>query len=183
MSSSPCFADFYREMGFDPSNSAGYLMRRVLTSLRTEIEKELETQGVTQAQWEPLFKLRKGMATTVAELARETQNDPGATTRLLDRLEAKGLCRRERSTEDRRVVKLQLTPEGEAAADKVPAVLSKVMNAHLAGFTHDEWQALLGFLRRMLDNGEAYRSGTVADGAALSSPFTPEDPAGTTVRG
>ena len=53
-----------------------------------------EPGGPTFPQWLPLYKLHMGEATTVAELARECQLDTGAMTRLLDRLEAKGLCRR-----------------------------------------------------------------------------------------
>lgn len=150
-------ADFYRPNEHSADESVGYLVRRLLTSFRQEIDKRLEPHGLTNAQWEPLFKLNKGIASTVAELAREMQTDPGATTRLLDRLEAKGLCKRVRSTEDRRVVNLELTPEGEAAADKIPGVLAEVMNAHLAGFSKTEWQALTGYLRRMLANGENLR--------------------------
>ena len=39
----------------------------------------------------------------------------------------------------------------------VPAVLSEVMNAHLAGFSKTEWMALKTYLQRMLDTGEALR--------------------------
>lgn len=150
-------ADFYRPNEYGPDESVGYLLRRLLNGVKLEIDKRLEPHGLTNAQWEPLFKLKMTHASTVAELAREMQTDPGATTRLLDRLEAKGLCKRIRSTEDRRVVNLELTPDGDAAADKVPAALAEVMNAHLAGFSKTEWQALLGYLRRMLANGEAMR--------------------------
>ncbi|MGZ5893708.1 MAG: MarR family winged helix-turn-helix transcriptional regulator, partial [Caldimonas sp.] len=108
-----------------------------------------------QAQWGPLFMLLGCRASTVAELARELQTDPGAMTRLLDRLEAKGLCRRNRSTDDRRVVHIELTPEGQLAAEKVPAEIAEVLNQHLAGFSKTEWTQLKGFLQRMLDNGEA----------------------------
>jgi DNA-binding MarR family transcriptional regulator len=152
-------ADFYRANDYTADESVGYLVRRLLTSMRCETDKRLEPHGLTHAQWEPLYKLRKCQANTVAELAREMQIDPGATTRLLDRLEAKGLCRRVRSTDDRRVVNLELTPEGETAADKVPAALADMMNAHLAGFSKDEWQSLLGFMRRMLVNAEGMRDG------------------------
>jgi DNA-binding MarR family transcriptional regulator len=150
-------ADFYRPNAYSADESVGYLLRRLLISMRQEIDKRLEPHGLTSAQWEPLFKLQKCKTSTVAELAREMQTDPGATTRLLDRLEAKGLCKRVRSTEDRRVVNLELTPDGEAAADKVPGALAEVMNAHLAGFSKTEWQALTGYLRRMLANGENMR--------------------------
>ncbi len=116
------------------------------------VEKRLAPGGLTNAQWLPLYKIYIGEATTVAELARQSQMDAGAMTRLLDRLETKGLLRRVRATEDRRVVQLELTPEGQQLASEVPAVLAEVMNAHLAGFSKTEWQALKGYLRRMLAN-------------------------------
>ncbi len=157
MPRTPAPAEFYRPNEYAADDSVGFLVRRLLTSLKNETDRRLEPHGLTNAQWEPLFKLKKSHASTVAELAREMQTDPGATTRMLDRLEAKGLCKRVRSTEDRRVVNLELTPDGEAAADKVPPALAEVMNAHLAGFSKTEWQALVGYLRRMLANGEALR--------------------------
>jgi DNA-binding MarR family transcriptional regulator len=73
-------------------------------------------------------------------------------TRLLDRLETKGLVRRVRSSEDRRVVNLELTEAGRAAAKKIPSVLCGVQNAHMRGFTLQEWQTLKTLLRRVLDN-------------------------------
>jgi DNA-binding MarR family transcriptional regulator len=76
-------------------------------------------------------------------------------TRLLDRLEAKGLCRRVRSVSDRRVVNIELTDEGRVAAQQVPEILSKVQNEHLAGFSEAEWEQLKSFLRRILDNAQA----------------------------
>jgi DNA-binding PadR family transcriptional regulator len=91
----------------------------------------------------------------VAELARECQLDTGAMTRLLDRLEAKGLCRRVRSWPIARVVNIELTDEGRAAAEEVPHVLSRVQNEHLAGFTNEEWAQLKSYLRRILDNAQA----------------------------
>jgi DNA-binding MarR family transcriptional regulator len=87
----------------------------------------------------------------VAELARVCTHDVGAMTRTLDRLEAKGLIRRVRSSEDRRVVNLELTEEGRAQAKKIPAALCRVQNAHLRGFTEEEWHLLKGMLGRILD--------------------------------
>lgn len=149
---------FYRPDNYRPEESIGYLMRRILNAVAQEIESELEPAGLTNAQWVPLLKLYMGSASTVAELARGCQMDTGGTTRLLDRLEAKGLVRRTRSSEDRRVVNLELTDEGRAAAKAIPAVLCGVQNAHLRGFTAEEWEALRGLLRRILDNALAIQS-------------------------
>jgi DNA-binding MarR family transcriptional regulator len=103
------------------------------------------------------MRMRTSGGSTVAELARWLQVDAGAMTRLLDRLEKKGLCKRVRSTADRRVVQVELTAEGEAAIAEVPAVLADVMNAHLAGFSNSEWQTLRTYLQRMVATGELLR--------------------------
>ena len=145
-------AHFYKPEDYHPDDSVAYLMRRVLDSLKTEVDHELEPQGLTHAQWVPLYKLFLGHASTAAELSTVCMLDAGAMTRTLDRLEAKGLIRRIRSAEDRRVVKLELTDEGRATTDHIPAVLCKVLNAHLKGFTVEEWQLLKTLLHRMLDN-------------------------------
>jgi DNA-binding MarR family transcriptional regulator len=155
-------APFYVEGEYATDDSVGYLMRAVMRLFVSQIDHRLECVGLTNAQWGPLFTIRKLKTTTLAELSRELQVDPGALTRTLDRLEAKGLCRRERSTEDRRVVNLALTPEGEAATAPVPGVLCEVMNAYLQGFSHEEWQTLLDFLRRMRANAEIVRAQTPA---------------------
>ena len=154
----PASVDFYKTLGYDPQQSVGYMMRRILSTVGQEVEHNLETSDLTNAQWVPLLKLHMGSATTVAELARECELDAGAMTRLLDRIEAKGLCRRVRSSQDRRVVNLELTEAGHLAAAKIPTVLCRVQNAHLAGFSDAEWVQLKDFLRRILDNAQAIQA-------------------------
>lgn len=151
---------FYRPETYQPDESAAYLMRRILTCMAAEVDEALEPRGLTSAQWVPLFKLHRGEASTVAELARLCQLDTGAMTRTLDRLEAKGLVARVRSSEDRRVVNLELTKEGREAARQIPAVLCKVQNAFLQGLSVEEWLQLKALLRRILDNGLALQDET-----------------------
>ena len=148
-------ATFYEEHSYQPHDSVGHMMRRIVTTVALDIERQLEASDLTNAQWVPLLKLYTGQASTVAELARECDLDAGAMTRLLDRIEAKGLCRRVRSEQDRRVVNLELTQAGVEAATKLPAVLCRVQNAHLAGFTEAEWALLKDFLKRILNNVQA----------------------------
>lgn len=148
---------FYVPGAHRPDQSVGFLMRKVLGSVLAQVDAQLSAYDLTYVQWLPLYKLVMKEGNTVAGLARELLIDPGAMTRSLDRLEAKGLVRRERSTEDRRVVHLVLTDEGRKVARKVPSVLAGVLNGHLRGFSEAEWQLLLEFLNRMLANGETLR--------------------------
>ena len=146
---------FYQPDTYQPSDSAAYMMRRIINLLAAEVDAALEPRGLTSAQWMPLLKLHLGEASTVAELARHCQLDTGAMTRLLDRLEGKGLIARVRSSEDRRVVNLELTPDGREAAKQIPEVLCYVQNAFLQGFSTEDWQQLKELLRRVLANGLA----------------------------
>lgn len=146
--------DFYRAEGYIPDDSVGYLMRRIISLLSQGVERELEPTGLTNAQWVPMLKLYMGRASTAAELARQCDLDAGSMTRLLDRLEAKELCSRMRSSDDRRVVNLELTDTGRAAAQEIPGILCGVQNALLAGFSVEEWKTLQGYLRRMLDTAQ-----------------------------
>jgi DNA-binding MarR family transcriptional regulator len=150
-------ADFYRAASYFAEESVGHLMKRAVMSIVSQADKRLVEHGLTSAQWGPLMKLKSSGGATVAELARWLLIDAGAMTRLLDRLEKKGLCKRIRSTEDRRVVRVELTPDGEMAIAEVPAVLAEVMNAHLAGFSKTEWVALKSYLKRMINTGDALR--------------------------
>lgn len=153
---------FYQPESYHPNESAAYLMRRILACMAAEVEDALEPTGLTNAQWVPLLKLHMGEASSVAELARECQLDTGAMTRLLDRLEAKGLLARVRSSQDRRVVNIELTGEGRKAARQIAPVLCRVQNAFLQGLSVTEWHQLKDVLRRILDNGLALHG--VAEG-------------------
>ena len=155
--SPPGPADFYVGNDYCAEESVGYLMKRIVVSVVQRADRRLDVHGLTSAQWAPLLRLQTAGSATVAELARWTFIDAGAMTRMLDRLEKKGLCRRVRSTADRRVVKVELTPQGSAAIAGVPAVLAQVLNELLSGFSRDEWLDLKRYLKRMVANGDALR--------------------------
>jgi len=153
---------FYDLDNYRPEESVGYLMRLILSSMASAVDTQLADCDLTNAQWLPILKLHQGQASTVAELARACTMDAGAMTRLLDRLESKGLCKRIRSESDRRVVNITLTDTGREVAQGIPGVLCTVLNSHLSGLSVDEFEALKGLLQRMLPNTQA----ATADGAA-----------------
>jgi len=137
-------SDFYSPGSYTPFESVGFLMRKVLSSILQQADAQLAEHELTYVQWLPLYKLLLCSDATNAGMARDLGLDPASITRALDRLESKGM--------------LVLTDEGRAMAAKVPQVLSSVMNAHMAGFSHDESRQLLDMLRRLLANGDAMRA-------------------------
>jgi DNA-binding MarR family transcriptional regulator len=138
---------------FRPEESIGYLIKMTHASMLRAIDAEVAPMGLTAMQWTPLLRMAAGQADTAAELARIVGMDTGAMTRMLDRLEHKGLIRRARSADDRRVIKLELTEEGLHKAHQIPLLLNKVHNTHLSGFNEAEREMIKDLLRRMLANG------------------------------
>ncbi|MFT4192476.1 MAG: MarR family transcriptional regulator [Comamonas sp.] len=140
---------------FQVEQHLGFQLRRITALLGAEVERRMEPLGLTDAQWKPLLRLLLDPPSTAAGLARMCHLDAGGLTRLLDRLEAKGLCQRERSQEDRRVVNIALTPEGRAVAEQLPTILAGVQNDLIAGFDETEEKRLRDFLARIYANTRA----------------------------
>lgn len=145
---------YYRGDTYQPEGSVAYLMKQSMELLSRSMEARMVDYGLTDAQWRPLLMLSRQSIDTASQVARSMGCDPGATTRMLDRLEDKGLVRRRRSRDDRRVQQLELTDQGRRLADIVPYVIADVLNAHLADFANAEVDQLRALLQRLVAAGE-----------------------------
>lgn len=149
------FHQFYQADTYRAENSTGYLVNKLAQTVTREIDHRMVVLGLTDAQWKPLLLLQQGSCSTAADISRMACNDTGAVTRLLDRLEAKALIRRVRSEEDRRVVNLELTQEGEQVAAEVPKILANLANQVLEGFSQEEFLLFRDLLSRALHNAQS----------------------------
>lgn len=144
----------YRVADFVIDDSIGYLVKRVRSMLSAAVEREIADHDVTYEQWGVLLMILTHRGETAAVLSRGLECDTGSMTRMLDRLEAKDLIIRTRSTDDRRRVQLELTASGKRQAERLVAAIVKVLNRHLDGFSVAELNLFKSFLRRMLANRE-----------------------------
>lgn len=125
---------------------------RVLKALRREMEARAEALEITAAQFHVLHRLLRGDGILISELTRDICSDGGTVTGLLDRLEARGLIRRERSREDRRAVHVFLTPAGRDLEAPLAAALKAVDRQALEGFDAEEQARLLRGLGKVAEN-------------------------------
>lgn len=149
---SPATGEIYDVKSYQPGNSVGYLINRVRAEMLSAIDRELEPFDVTSAQYIIMGQLAYCLADSSSGLCKVIAYDPGAMTRMVDRLEAKRLIRRVRSEDDRRAVKLELTDEGKALFPKMRVKVIGVLNHLLRDFTKSEARQLEGLLQRMLAN-------------------------------
>ena len=155
--------DIYDTASYHPRKSIGALLGRVKVEMIAALDQELSADRrlapleLSAAQFAVIASLAGDERKSASDLCKGISYDAGAMTRMLDRLESKGLIRRNRSPQDRRLVHLELTDAGRAAYPRMRELSLGVANRFLHGFTRTEARQLESLLSRML---EIARAGT-----------------------
>ena len=136
----------------EEAQGLGYLLARARTVLVRAADLGLNTHGITHAQGSILLMLASGRCGTAAELSRELCLDSASMTRMVDRLEKRGLLERAARSGDRRVTDLHLTAEGQRLGALLPAVYSDVLARSFAQFSADETAQLRRLLGKFVDS-------------------------------
>ena len=137
---------------FRPSQGVGAFIGRARRTIVEAIDLTLAPLDISHAQWIVVMLLGDGAASTAAELCKILIYDPGAMTRLLNRLEKKGVLRRVRAKGDRRTARLELTADGKRLYPRIVEALVEVFNHLLRGFSKSEVHQLEDLLERMVSN-------------------------------
>lgn len=148
----PSQAPHYSVASYRSLESFLLRMHQIGTAFTVDLDAQLAPLGITSTQWGLLKAIADGRGDTAADLSRQYGYDPGALTRILDRLERKGLVRRDRSQKDRRRVHIALTEAGRELTQGCLPYLVDAHNALLEGFSPEEFQGLMAYLSRILDN-------------------------------
>lgn len=130
----------------------GFLVSSARSAIWSSIEAELQPLDITAAQFVVFNSIALGKGRTIGEFCRLLGYDSGAMTRLLDRIEKKGLIRRVANPEDRRSFLLELTPESRAVFPQARRRVQAVFKRLLAGFDEKQAAILRQSLEQLLAN-------------------------------
>lgn len=136
--------------------SVGYLLYRARKLSLAQAERAVAGDEIGLTQHFALLHLRDGLADTSGGIARALDHDSGATTRMLDQLEERGLVTRRRSVVDRRVVHLALTGAGHDLADRMADRLHDLWDELLDPFGPSDRAMLVRLLQRLVVRLEAH---------------------------
>lgn len=152
-------ADIYDIETYQPRKGVGHLINRVRSEMLAALDRELDVDrrlgplGLSSAQFIVIAQLATAESTmSASDLCKGMSYDAGAMTRMVDRLQSKGLIRRSRCSSDRRLVYLELTEEGRAVFPRMKEISMTVANRFLRGFSRAEARQLESFLHRMLES-------------------------------
>ncbi len=151
--------EIYDVATYQPKKSVGALLSRVRVEMLAVLDKDLATDKrlaeleLSAAQLIIIANLAAAeVPMSASDLCKGISYDAGAMTRMLDRLETKGLIRRNRSAQDRRLMHLELTEAGHTAYPRMREISMAVANRFLRGFSKTEARQLETLLSRMLEN-------------------------------
>jgi DNA-binding MarR family transcriptional regulator len=88
---------------------------------------------------------------TAGQLAKSADLTPASVTGMVDQLEAANIVQRHRSTEDRRVCNISLTPEGWELLERKLAHWQALWDERLAGFSDRELDAAVRIIAEVTE--------------------------------
>src|SRR6266481_2510170 len=112
---------------------------RLETDLWNAVDARLRSEHDLQLTWfEPMQVMSKYTACRVFDIKDELSITVGGTSKLVDRIEAAGLCRRRANPDDRRSQLIELTPAGRRALDQFGATLMRLRAANRRVTSHEQ---------------------------------------------
>ncbi|WP_058835101.1 MarR family winged helix-turn-helix transcriptional regulator [Luteimonas abyssi] len=145
--------DSSRPCASSSGSTLGLLFRQVRDAMWARMADELSQAGheLSFSQYVTLKKLALG-TTSATDLARAAELNPGAMTRLIDKLVARGLVARHADPGDRRAVRIDLTDAGQAIWRDIDQCGNRVRERAMAGMDDAERQQLIRLLEQARDN-------------------------------
>jgi DNA-binding MarR family transcriptional regulator len=128
------------------------LLFHIGRELRTALDRRLEAHGLTSQQAGLLLLSRLLREPNPIRMAARLGTDTAGMTRLIDRLEAKGLVARKISPDDRRSIVVVLGPRSKHVLPRLVPTFKTVETGLLDGFDASEVRQLNSMLRRLLKN-------------------------------
>ncbi|MBI2425319.1 MAG: MarR family transcriptional regulator [Candidatus Hydrogenedentes bacterium] len=134
---------------FPSLEAEAYLNLIVLAQeLNTPVRRVLKRSGLSLPQYNALRILRGSHPEGLSckEIGKRMVHHVPDVTRLLDRLEAQGLVRRERENEDRRVVRVCITEQGLDRIAPIDQPLAEVHKETLGHLGEEQLRKFIGLM-------------------------------------
>ena len=129
-----------------------YLMNRLVSRLNQNLSERLRQRGYTFQDWRVLAVLAAHDGITLSQLAEATVIPQPTVSRLVARLERRGLLKRRVHTGDSRFIEARITPRGQAAYRRILPLAVDEYRGAVVGFDKAEAEWLRRATLRMIGN-------------------------------
>ena len=133
-------------------SSLGFQLVVSARSMKHALEIKLAEYGITSSQYAVLELLWKSNGISLSDLGKALYFDNPTITGIINRMARAKLVRRTRDRNDRRVIKVYLTPKGRELQSILPKLADAVNKQAVENFQKDEKKAILDLARRIHNN-------------------------------
>ncbi len=144
------FVDSWREV-LAPY-SIGYRIKILGQLLGRKFQEQLDPLGLTPFHWVVLCCLWEEDGLATCNIGERLQQVGGTLTGVLDRMEERGLIRRERDSRDRRVWRIWLTDAGKQLEQVLLPIAIELREQAMRGIPHDERERFSQLLDQAIAN-------------------------------
>lgn len=145
-----------RAIGPDPAPEGGfvgdyllYLLASASEAASASFHAEVQAEGLRAPEWRVLACLRDEDGQMATQLAQIALLEQSRLTKTIDQMAEKGLVLRQSDADDRRRVRVRLTPRGRALADRLVAGARAHERELAAQFAPGELRRLKDLLKRL----------------------------------
>lgn len=132
-------------------------IRRIMRAVELRSRQLLDQTGVTGPQLAALQLAAGTVSASASAISQDLHLSRSTVTGILDRLENRGLIRRNRNERDRRGNVIEVTPAGHDLLASAPPLMQDQFRQRLAALEDWEQTAILASLQRlaaMMDAGD-----------------------------
>lgn len=137
-------------VGARMEDKLGFWLRIAASHLNQDCARRLQHGGLTPPEWVALRLIGDAGAMAPSWLAEAMATTRGGASKLVSRLEARGLVQRTAAPVDRRGQVLRLTAQGLALSIRMTETADEVEGAFFAPLSPDEATLLRSLLARIL---------------------------------
>ncbi|MBD2209811.1 MarR family transcriptional regulator [Calothrix sp. FACHB-156] len=133
-------------------NSIGYRIKLLSQLLTRKFTESLEPFGLTPFHWLVLCCLWEEDGLPTSSIGDRLKQVGGTLTGVLDRMEERGLVRRERDAHDRRIWRIWLTDAGKELETILPPLAAELRDQAMSGISYQERELFSQLLNRAIAN-------------------------------
>lgn len=124
-------------------------LNRAAASFSKKAADQIQTTGLTQSQFGVIEALGHLGEMTMCEISRKMLVSSGNMTVVVDNLEKQGLVERVRSKEDRRTIRINLTPAGKQVFERIFPAHAAYVTRLASALSPKEQQTLAALLKKL----------------------------------
>lgn len=133
------------------TKTIGFRVNLTATEMRRFLDTRLRHLGITGQQWKILHFCTQEGIDIPGDLAKVMSIDGTAITRLLDRLEKQKLIHRLQNPDDRRSLKLEVSPAGYKVEKEATRIVMLASSEVTSGITEKDLEVTMRTLQALVD--------------------------------